>query len=358
MHVRHLALIWPCYVLADTAPGGAAVSLPSTSRFEAYGPSVSVTVRDPIMSNTRSKASLVSKNERSMSIESQFEGLAAKLAARFRISSASSFAGDTAQMPSKFSDGYMIDDGNILLGPPPECRIRWSDSLRNVQPELTYEIRSKKNQTLGVDNRPFPFKLPWMNAVSCGIKWRPYSTYKPGEGYGHKLMSTPHLVRCAASIVLPTLSRILTLLWKFDGGYRESISTNGRTLDLDVSYLDDSSGGGRIQVLLGKTSPYLMPKSTDHRQNNHLLACFAINKSHLSMVSSLEYLKGSIGVSLPAFLRNQCTRILLSPSYDFVNDKARLVASGFVGSSGQTSAILRLDSDDSTLSVIRALDDR
>ena len=369
MRLRQLALILPCHVATDatSAPDlGAALSLPSTkssndqslgtSRFEAYGPTISVTLSDPIASNTPSTASLVS-NERSMSIGRQYEGLAAKLAARFRLSSASSIAGDTAQMPSEFSDGYMIDDGNVMLRPPSECH--HDQSVKHffplfgglgpmIRPELTYEIGSKKNQTPGVDNRPFPFKLPWVNAVSCGIKWRPYSTYKQGEGYGHKLMSTPHFMRCGASVALP----------KSDSGCRKSITTNRRTLDLDVSYLGDGSQGGRIEVLIGKISPYLMPKSTDHQQNNHLLACFAINKPHASKASSLEYLRGSIGVSLPAFLRKKCTRILLSPSYDFVNDNARLVASGAVGLSGQTSVILRLDSDDSTLTVTRALDER
>ena len=51
--------------------------------------------------------------------------------------------------------------------------------------------------------------------------------------------------------------------------------------------------------------------------------------------------------------------VTISPSFDFVEERAWCVFSGDVGSSGRTRAVLRLDSeDDATLTLVRALDER
>jgi hypothetical protein len=65
----------------------------------------------------------------------------------------------------------------------------------------------------------------------------------------------------------------------------------------------------------------------------------------------------------PSFMRSKIgvlrgKGVSVSPSYDFEEGLARCVVSGDVGSSGQTRAVLRLDADDSTLTVVRALDER
>lgn len=366
-------------------------SIANLSRFETYGPTMTITLRDPITSSRSSRKikpistskALVS-SENSMSIDSQFEGLAAKLAARFHISSETSSSVEPKQTPPQFINGYMLDGGNVMLGPPSDSKHdqpakqffpllgglgsvpRWSDCVKSIQPELAYEVRSRATSNNIEDTRPFPGTLPWVNAVSCGLKWRPFPTYKPGEGYGHKLMSAPHYVRCGASISFPRVSKILRP-WKSAGG--DELSCNDlsrkRSLDMDLTYLDDSSRkGGRVEVLLGKSSPHLRPQSSDQtqysRRNNHVLACFATGKgsSQPSLSSSIEYIRGSIYVPLPAFLHKRSKGLSLSPSYDFIEGKARLCASGDVGTAGRTSAVLRLDSDDSTLTLVRALDDR
>jgi hypothetical protein len=322
-----------------------------------------------------------------MSIDSSFNGLAAKLAARFHINSSASSTPEPA-IQSQFADGYMIDGGNIIFGPPSDSthdkstrqffpllggfgRLKsWSDCVQSVQPELTYEIKTRGSSSFdgdensNTDMRPCPQSLPWLNAVFCGLKWRPFPTYKPGEGYGHKLMSMPHYVRCGATISLPRAP------WRSNA----EMATKKRSLDVDLTYLDNSSRkGGRLEVLLGRSAPYLRPQPADGRgntQNNHILACFATgtrkdnNSPMPSLVSSIEYLIGSFRVPLPSFLsflrrsKSISKGVSVSPSYDFIDRKARLVLSGGVGASGRTSAVLRLDSDDSTLTIVRALDER
>jgi hypothetical protein len=363
------------------------------SKFETYGPTMTITLRDaPTRKYYRSRSqqrvstALVSK-ENQMSIDNQLEGLVAKLAERFHISLSSSASTDPSQTSPQFNNGYMLDGGNIVLGPTSESRhdqsakqffpllgglgpmMHWSDYVKNLQPELSYEIRSRRGDTGDSNNevdatRPFP-GLPWVNAVSCGLKWRPFPIYKPGEGYGHRLLSSPHYVRCGVSIGVPRVSRILTPRKpNIRNHERGTELPKKKSLDLDVTYLDNNNcKGGRMEVLLGKSAPYLKPQSTKQtvgsRRDNHILAYFATDgKQKSSLASSIEYLRGSIHVPLPAFLHKKITKgMSVSPMYDFINKKAGLVISGD-GVSGRTSAVLRLDSDDSTLTVVRALDER
>eukprot|EP00804_Cyclotella_cryptica_P001656 CCRYP_009033-RA/>CCRYP_009033-RA protein AED:0.24 eAED:0.24 QI:178/1/1/1/1/1/2/918/553 len=412
---------------ADAADVGAAHFSPGVSsvvtsspidtseKFQSYGPTLTLTLRDPSVpsiadarSRTNSKnTALVSSQvsnvppnyvRPSMSIESSFGGLSARLAALFRINSSASPVSEPSQSPSRFASGYMVDGGNIILGPPSESSHdkltkdffplfgglgqlkSLSDCVGNMQPEIAYEIKTRATSTYGdddrnnniheIDWRPFPKTLPWVTAVSCGLKWWPFPTYKPGEGYGHKLMSVPHFVRCGATICLPRVSGILKP-WRTSVNNNQSSGTviKRKNLDFDVTYLDDvNRHGGRLEVLLGRSTPYLKPRFVEHSrnpgQNNHILACFTTGsrKGKLEGKSpsapSIEYLRGSFRVLLPSFLRNRTQQgVSVAPSYDFVEGKARFVVSGGVGTSGRTSAVLRFDSDDSTLTVVRALDE-
>ncbi|KAL7515444.1 hypothetical protein ACHAXN_013511 [Cyclotella atomus] len=355
---------------ADVAVGQSSTGAPhysyespgQLSKFETYGPTMTVVLRDLTMS-LRSKRPLIARSKSLVSneIPMSFEGLAAKLAARFRISSESSASIEPPQTPTQFANGYMLDSGKIMLGPSRSrydestkqffpalggqgSIMRWSDCIMNIQPELAYEVRSRDNVVDQEDSRPFPRSLPWLNAVSCGLKWRPFPTYKPREGYGHKLMSAPHYARCGTSICLPRVF-----------GIRK------RRADIALTYHDDSTrNGGTIEVLLGKSGSCWQPQCIDqniHRQrNNHILACFSRGKNDGR--STFEYVRGSLYLPLPSFLHKSSKGVSVSPSFDFVDNKPRLVVSGDVGVRGRTSAVLRLDSDDSTLTVVRALDER
>ena len=374
----------------------ASTDLDKIQRFETYGPTFTVTLCDPVislqsrpLSRAFSKSKALISSEKPLSIDSQFEGLAARLAARFRISSASSNSLEPEQNPTEYPNGYMLDGGSVMLGPPSECRydqstkrvfslispmMRWSDCIKNVQPEMAYEIRSRassydsEDDNVKVDTRPFPQKLPWINSVSCGLKWRCFPTYKPEEEYGNKLMSVPHYVRCGASFSMPRVSKLLASLKRQSGGSKlTDAMSNKRNLDLEVTYLDDAyRQGGHVEFLLGKSSSSRRPISTNQashsRRNNHILARFATGmyngKRNASLTSAIEYLRGSTYIPLPEFLHKRCSGMSLATSYDFINRKPRVVVSTDVGVSGRTSAILRLDSNDSTLTVVRSLDER
>jgi hypothetical protein len=76
--------------------------------------------------------------------------------------------------------------------------------------------------------------------------------------------------------------------------------------------------------------------------------------------TTVEYVRASLRLSTPSFLRrfrnNRGKGVTVMPSYDFKDGKARCILSGDVGSTGRTRAVLRLDVDESTLTLVRALD--
>lgn len=366
---------------------------------------MSFTLRDPFTTSLatgmseptpRSKA-LVPTRRNSQSIHSKENippvGLSAKLAALFHINSEAANAGQSSLAPSQFADGYMLDDGEIYLGPPLETSgesstgglfpilgglNRWKslpNCIQKVQPEVRYEIKTREqplaeladgeDATSNIDTRPFPGSLPWLSAASCGMAWRPFPSYKPGnvDGYGHKLMSVPHYVRCGARLSLPRISSVLNP-GRLNAG---SVDKGRKELDFDVSYRE----GGSLELLLGRSRPFLSPttRSDNSRKNSHILLRFATGirnrkllgngSTNISTLSSIEYARGSFRLPSPFFLRNKSPKgVSVSPSYDFVEGKVRCVFSGDVGASGRTKAVLRLDTDDSTLTVVRVLDER
>lgn len=438
-------------------------------KFESYGPTLTLTLRDPFSTsfssgssdrakpnNARNKKMVAS---RPSGVDSADHGITAKVAAIFHISrtpSPSSTSTVTTPSNSQFEDGYMLDDGEIFLSPPSETAVEssttrglfplggigtglfggWrlsslSECFQNVHPEVRYEIKTRDNSLMGdsfegdidandmnhnkVDTRPFPMALPWLTAVSCGMAWRPFPYYKPGypDGYGHKLLTTPHFVRCGGSVSIPRMSKYL-MPWKKSSTSQNLDEYGGgaikKVLNLGATYRDDiDCPGGTLELLLGKSSPSLPPPSsyftrkmkkanTDmpldevdenesnkpstlnnnemplsrfdpSRSNNHFLIRLAtgMRKGKLvandttmtSPFSSIEYARGSFRIPSPFFLRDKWKKgVCMAPSYDFVEGKARCVFSGDVGSSGRTRAVLRLDTDDSTLTLVRALDER
>mmetsp|Transcript_40588 Transcript_40588/g.71371 ORF Transcript_40588/g.71371 Transcript_40588/m.71371 type:complete len:620 (-) Transcript_40588:227-2086(-) len=366
-------------------------------------------------------------------------GLSSKLGALFHISSSSSTTNNgqtTSSSPtsttSQFADGYMLDDGEIFLDPPSAASgsssssrglfsIRemgsgilsggwgssksWSECAQNVHPELRYEMKTKEQHSSsnddGGDTRPFPATIPWLSGISCGMIWTPFPTYKPGypEGYGHKLMSVPHYIRCGARLSLPRFSTTVRnfrftsrgisnsfTMENNDGSSSNNNRSTKKDLDLGVTYRDSlyRPDSGTLELLVGRSSPSLPPPKSNeidnrqsllpsdkYRRRNHLLVRLATGhkgkptdstpSNQKSILSSIEYAKGSFRMPTPFFLRNNNNNtnggISVSPSFDFVEGTARCVFSGDVGSSGRTRAVLRLDVEDSTLTLVRALDD-
>lgn len=166
-----------------------------------------------------------------------------------------------------------------------------------------------------------------------------------------------------------------------------------KEVDLSVTYqkrqFSSHGSDDMVELVLGTPTSTLSPAFTSsaildkYRKSNHLLVRLATGKRGAlnhhgnnfipttttntamhdpnsilqQLSSSIEYIKGSIRIPNPLFL---CSKgVSISPSYNFINGAARCVFSGEVGSSGRTRAVLRLDAfDDSTLTVVRALDDK
>lgn len=131
-------------------------------------------------------------------------------------------------------------------------------------------------------------------------------------------------------------------------------------------------GFGTMEIALGGIGSDLPPSvamrsdeaRTSTRARNHLLVRLAVGRgggggggTKLIAGDTLEYIRGSFRLPNPLFfLRGRGMSVM--PSYNFVDGSARCVLSSDVGSTGRTRAVLRLDADDSTLTIVRALDER
>jgi len=413
------------------------------NKFETRGPSFTLTLRDPstvtLLSGGSSSSSITSKlwpskrdvvaNKKAPAVQDNDDGtfgIYSKLATIFHITPTSN-NGQPLQSSSQFADGYMLDDGEIFLDPPTSTSsngksrglfsIReignsilgngWGRSLENVHPEIQYELKTREQQstTLNgneevIDTRPFPDSAPWLSGLSCGMIWSPFPIYKMGypEGYGHKLLSVPHYVRCGAKLSLPRVSSLVRQAWRQSVGVIRGNSADQkhlppfkpttRELNLGITYQENpyQPETGTVELLLGRSRPSIPPSAKlstmkksllsdndKYRRNNHLLVRLATGRSDKTnnkatitnnLLSSIEYIKGSFRMPTPSFMRNKgATRVLrgkgvsVSPSFDFVEGIPRCTVSGDVGKSGRTRAVLRVDVDDSTLTVVRALNE-
>jgi len=415
------------------------------NKFETRGPSLTLTLRDPstvtLLSGSSSSSGITSKlwpSKRDVSATKKAPviqdnddgtfGIYSKLATIFHITPTSN-NGQPQSTPSQFTDGYMLDDGEIFLDPPTTAlsngksrglfSIRemgnsilgngWGRSLENVHPEIQYEMKTREQHstTLNgneevVDTRPFPDSAPWLTGISCGMIWSPFPIYKTGypEGYGHKLLSVPHYVRCGAKLSLPRVSSLVRQAWRQSVGVirgksadqqhlQQPFKATTRELNLGVTYQENpyQSDTGTVELLLGRSRSSIPPSAKlstmkksllsdddKYRRNNHFLVRLATGRSDKTnnkaattvrnTLSSIEYIKGSFRMPTPSFMRNKgATRVLrgkgvsVSPSFDFVEGIPRCTVSGDVGKSGRTRAVLRVDIDDSTLTVVRALDE-
>ncbi len=384
-------------------------------KFEGRGPTLTVTLRDPSTISLTSGSSS-DRNSKSNHLVSKLQkyrdtttvrrripeqaddgtfGISSKLAALFHITPSTPVSNGKSNLISQFSDGYMMDGGEVLLGSPSETAIEgtttgglfplggllsglnklsrnWSECIGNVHPEMRYEILTRDD-----DDTKKPFKsLPWLSSASCGIAWRPIPLSNTGQDHHNNGINSPHYIRCGASLSLPRISN----LWK-NFTSNKQVRLKARDLDIGLTYRDispSSSGGKTVELLLGRTRPSMPPpgfygstariksilKSDAYRRNNHLLIRLATGGSNGakldSKLSTIQYARASLRLSTPSFLRrfrnSRGKGVTVMPSYDFIEEKARCVLSGDVGSTGRTRAVLRLDVDDSTLTLVRALD--
>jgi len=376
-------------------------------KFEARGPMLIVTLRDPSSttligssgSDRNSKSNLTSKlqqyrdaQRRMPEVDDGTFGISSKLAALFHITPSTAVANGQSNMVSQqFGNGYMMDNGEVLLCPPSETAgerstttttgslfplsgltggltqwsRNWPECIGNVHPEMRYEISTRQpSSSINGDTKPF-CSLPWLSSASCAIAWRPFPVRKAGEELG---VNSPHYFRAVASLSLPRISN----LWKSLTSDKQ-VRLKARDLDVGFTCRSDSASGQlpTVELLLGRTRPSLPPpnfygstariksilKSDKYRRNNHLMVRLANGGGKGATV---EYVRASLRLSTPSFLRrfrnNRGKGVTVMPSYDFKDGKARCILSGDVGSTGRTRAVLRLDVDESTLTLVRALD--
>lgn len=384
-------------------------------KLEGRGPMLSITLRDPTTmtvgssgSDSSSKSYLMNKMQqhrdatsssaqrRMPEVDDGTFGISSKLAALFHITPSTAVTSGQGYVESQFADGYMMDGGEVLLGPPSETAgeetaigglfplsglvggwtkwsRNWLECISNVHPEIRYEVMTRRPSSTNNDadaagdTIPFP-SLPWLSSASCRMAWCPFTV--AGEDYGINRNLSPQYFCCGAKLSLPRISNI----WKRFSSDKQ-MRFKARDLDVGLAYRDSrSSSGGTVELLLGRTRPGLPPpnfygsaariksflKSDQYRRNNHLLIRLAASGDEGAKINSrVQYARASFRLSTPSFLRFRNKRgkgVNVMPSYDFITGKARCVLSGDVGSTGRTRAVLRLDNDDSTLTLVKALD--
>jgi hypothetical protein len=285
----------------------------------------------------------------------------------------------------------------------------WGESLtrcaRSVHPELRFGLSTRDDRE--EHGPPLLAATPWITGASCEATWSPFPIHEVDVdgGYGHEMMSAPRVVRVGARVSIPrvvSLSTLATTRWFPRRSTRDVIGVGGtatianddgdvatmktttttgdiekkprKEVDFGMAYRRGRrrgrSGGGTLEIVLGGIGSDLPPSAAMRsdetkkltKTKNQLLVRLAVGGgggggTKVITGDTLEYIRGSFRLPNPLFfLRGKGMSVM--PSYNFVEGSARCVLSSDVGSTGRTRAVLRLDADDSTLTIVRALDER
>ena len=331
----------PSQNLHVAATNGTAVAR-ALRKFEYSGPTLSITLCDP---------SRVDLSSNRIKLGSSGETFATKLAALFTMNRPK---GDSARAEG-FRNGFLGDNGDVLESPESSFSLRrrdWdryslSEYVENVSPEVCFDIRTRQQPREGEDCRPLPNLAPFLTSVSSGLRWSP-------------LDGQAQTIRCGAKLRLYKASALWRRWRSTSRGiaydFTEDSKTRRITRDVDLGVTYDGNRQS-LELLLGQ-------QGSDERTRTYETKSHEPNPSHLLVrlatarqtdKSPIEFIRGCFGLGVP--FRNK-SRVSVTPSYDVSKGDFRCVISGDFGLSGQTRAVLRMEEFDSTLTLVRDLDDR
>ena len=315
------------------ATNGTAVASRALRKFEFSGPTLSISLFDP------SRVDLTSNRKK---LGSSRETFAAKLAALFTMK------GDSTRVKG-FKNGFLRDNGDVMESPESVGR-DWeryslSECIENASPEICFDVRTRQQTREEEDSRPLPKLAPFLTSVSSGLRWSP-------------LGGQAQTIRCGARLRLlkasalwrrwRSTSRGIAYDFTEDSGKSRRIT---RDVDLGVTYDGTRQS---LEFLLGQQVADARTGVHETKSHpSHLLVRLATTKQ--TNKSPIEFVRGCFGLGVP--FRNK-NRIFVTPSFDVPKGDFRCVVSGDFGLSGQTRAVLRMEEFDSTLTLVRDLDER
>ncbi|EJK71380.1 hypothetical protein THAOC_07189 [Thalassiosira oceanica] len=307
-------------------------------KFECSGPTLSITLCDP------SRVDLSGNRKK---LGSSRETFATKLAALFTTK------GDSSRVEG-FRNGFLRDDGDVMESSESSLslsalgrdwdRYSLSECVEIASPEVCFDIRTRQQPREEEDCRPLPNLAPFLTSVSSGIRWSPLD--------GHA-----QTIRCGAKLRLFKASALWRRWRSTSRGiaydFTEDSKSRRITRDVDLGVTYDGTRQS-LELLLGQQGSDARPGIYETKSHpSHLLVRLATTRQ--TNKSPIEFVRGCFGLGLP--FRNK-SRISVTPSYDVPKGDFRCVISGDFGLSGQTRAVLRMEEFDSTLTLVRDLDER
>ena len=264
------------------------------------------------------------------------------------------------------------------------CGSSWSNMMRDFNPAIHFamQTREKRSNDDNDDVRPFPETMPWITGGLCEVTWSPFPIYCDTD-HTHELLSVPQFLRLFARVKLPQITS-MTSMWhrlpmisnsrltSQDGdAVTDTKTTNVRDgalkeLDLGITYRDShysaiEHGRKTLDIVIeecgsslpssAKLSSNVLMKRFPRKDTNHILVRLVGGKRY---TDTFDYIRGSFRLSNPMKFLNESSEITVMPSYDFVEGEARCILSTDV--SRRTRATLKLDADDTTLTIERVFD--
>jgi len=312
------------------------VSADATPRFTGSGPVLTVTLKDP----------------QSPSGSASTTGVKSMMTKRwYELTSSSSptveppqplLQGESSGSSSSSSTSILADPGSV-------------SSL--LSPTLTYSVQSKI--------QPFPEKIPFLHFVSTKIGYR-YNS----RGY-HSFQQEgaadydeyPSDVTPATAVSRKTAKR-----WSFSKRQKSSkephqhheilaegmvrFASRKYKAQLELQPMYQPNNGPSLIVRAGNTNNNDDTNTSHAKHGWHAMARMALS-GHPKRV--LEWVQASYQIRKLPFASVES--LTLIPSHDFTSALTSCIVSAET-KSGKTCAILDLNSDDPTLSVVHALDDR
>lgn len=263
-----------------------------------------------------------------------------------------------------------------------ECGSSWSNMMRDFNPAFHFamQTREKNSDNDNDDVRPFPETMPWITEALCEITWSPFPI--SDIDHTHELPSVPQFLRLCARVKLPQITSMTSIWQRLPMISNSSLivtetytkitnveDTARNELDLGITYRDShysalEHGRKTLDIVIEECGSSL-PSSTKLSSNvfmrqfprmdvtKYLLVRLGFGGKHHT--DSIDYIRGSFRFPNPIKFLKDSSEIMVLPSYDFVEGEARCILSSDM--SRRTRATLKLDADDTTLTIERVFDE-
>lgn len=371
-------------------------------RFDVHRPALTLIIHNPtsalLMSgvDTRQRRRLRKDDD-----EGTTFGISSKLSALFQIgntmttSLSSSEKGTSHNLDDE--EHFFMDQKYPVSSASHKSKYgsSWSNMMRNFNPAIHFamQTREKKSNNDNDDVRPFPETAPWITGALCEVTWSPFPIYCDID-HTHELLSIPHFLRLCARVKLPPITSMASIWQQLPMPSNSGVNVNVGTtttasqdgdvttytkttnvgdgvrkeLDLGITFRDSHYSalehdrstldfvirecGSSLPSSAKLSSNVLMKRFPRMDDSKHPLVRLVFGG--LRHTDTIDYISGSFRFPNPIKFLKDSSEITVMPSYDFVEGEARCILSSDM--SRRTRATLKLDADDTTLTIERVFD--